>query len=1331
MKKCVGSFITSAHLILFFFSSTAITEASDWPMWGNDISRSHTTDVSLSETLHLQWERQLPSPQRAWPWQMDDFEKLDFDASYEPVVYGNLVYISSMVTDDVTAYHIDTGAEKWRYITNGPVRMAPAVWEGKVYVASDDGNLFCLDAATGEKIWKYRVASTNRLVLGNERLISMWPVRGGPVIQDGTLYFAAGIWPHEGVFINAINAETGEVVWVNSDSASDIYTDSKRFYSFGGVAPQGQLVLSGDYLLVPGGRTVPAVFNRHTGEFLYLRLPTHTTGKGAGGHRVFTHNDWYFNVRDNTATHVYALVDGAQHSEMHIALATDEALFGVDPGNGQLHAYQAEFELVDEDLPQPEPVGRDVILERGRVGADDRAPGIEGRMQRGILSEYYETEKIWKKNISGLNRLHIKAGSMIYGSGTEGRIFALDVSDIHEEPRIAWMRTVKEEVFSMVAAQDRLFVVTREGRIYCFGPELRESETYEYTDESMIPEDDEWSDRAGHLLEETGVEDGYGVMFGIGSGRLLEELLVQSDLHITAYDPDPDKVARFRDQFIRRGYYGSRVAVHEGDANTVQLPPYIAELIVSEDPVAAGMDAGDAFARALFRPLRPYGGTAYLPIRERSWYRPFSGDKQQLFIEAAEGAELENGQISKHRDYVLLSRPGPLPGSDTWTHQYSDAANTAFSADKRVKVPLGITWFGGPPNHKTLPRHMHGPIPQIVEGKQIILGVDHISARCVYTGRELWVKELPLVGENFTSLEHEAQPAPVYFPNNPGANFIGSPYASAEDAIYVIYEDRCLRLDTSTGELLDSFEMPDRDELMQFKRDPLTDQMMESYGPQLQEGEQLRWGNIRYNDNWLIAAAYPHMFDESQPGRESNWNATSSEFIVVMNRHTGDIEWVHQARYGFRHNAIAVGSGKVFLIDNLSEEIQQVLTRRGIEPDTEPQIQAFDIHTGDMVWSYEDEVFGTSLSYSGKNDVLVQSGHHGRRRTLPDEPRDRLLALQGENGQWLWAESLRQRRAPLGMHETRGHILGSTTERATDMLTGEQVMHTHPVTGEQEPWTWLGALRCGTQNYSEHLIAFRSGAAGITDLNHNSGTGNIPGFRPGCTNNLVVADGMLNAPEYTRSCSCSYQLQTSLGLTHMPEAEWWTFSHLSDPVPGTIKRIGINFGAPGSRLAEQENVFWVEYPKVGGPAPEIPLVLETNDEREIYRHHISLIEEENNGHRWVTASGVEGISSFMLGGLLNDSSNPGEGYTYTVRLHFAEPAEISNGERVFDVFLQGNEILRNLDIMEKAGGARRVFVARIEGVEPDENGQLKLDFISCPDSERSPLISGIDVWLEE
>src|SRR5205809_3581112 len=99
----------------------------------------------------------------------------------------------------------------------------------------------------------------------------------------------------------------------------------------------------------------------------------------------------------------------------------------------------------------------------------------------------------------------------------------------------------------------------------------------------------------------------------------------------------------------------------------------------------------------------------------------------------------------------------------------------------------------------------------------------------------------------------------------------------------------------------------------------------------------------------------------------------------------------------------------------------------------------------------------------------------------------------------------------------------------------------------------------------EHLQTFRSGAAGYCDLTGDGGTGNFGGFRSGCTNNLVVAGGVLCAPDYTRTCTCSYQQQTSLALVPAADAEMWTFQGGSAEVKGRVRRVGVLLGAPGNR----------------------------------------------------------------------------------------------------------------------------------------------------------------------
>ncbi|HEV3026642.1 MAG TPA: PQQ-binding-like beta-propeller repeat protein, partial [Planctomycetota bacterium] len=119
----------------------------DWPMWRYDGARSAGSPDEIAASPNLLWSRKFPPVRRAWP--LEPEGRLDFDASYEPVVMGKSLFLGSPNDGSVAAYDTETGEEKWRFHTEGPVRCAPACWKGKVYAGSDDGYLYCLSAESG------------------------------------------------------------------------------------------------------------------------------------------------------------------------------------------------------------------------------------------------------------------------------------------------------------------------------------------------------------------------------------------------------------------------------------------------------------------------------------------------------------------------------------------------------------------------------------------------------------------------------------------------------------------------------------------------------------------------------------------------------------------------------------------------------------------------------------------------------------------------------------------------------------------------------------------------------------------------------------------------------------------------------------------------------------------------------------------------------------------------------------------------------------------------------------------------------------------------------
>jgi hypothetical protein len=279
---CPGFLPHAAWLIaVLCLRAFAPAVAADWPMWRCDAGRTAGSPQRLGEPLHLLWVCHYP-PLRPAFWQVRQ-ERVQFDAGYEPVVWGQTMFICSSRNDRVTALETSSGRERWRFYAEGPLRFAPAVLDGNVFCASDDGCLYCLDADTGTLRWKHRAVPSPRKALGNGRLISVWPVRGGPVAVDGRVYLAAGVWPFEGIFVWALDARTGRPLWVN-DRCGSLYLEHPHgAMAFGGPSPQGSLLIRGRQLVVPSSRAFPAFFDLESGELAEFAFGYDGYGSRPGG----------------------------------------------------------------------------------------------------------------------------------------------------------------------------------------------------------------------------------------------------------------------------------------------------------------------------------------------------------------------------------------------------------------------------------------------------------------------------------------------------------------------------------------------------------------------------------------------------------------------------------------------------------------------------------------------------------------------------------------------------------------------------------------------------------------------------------------------------------------------------------------------------------------------------------------------------------------------------------------------------------------------------------------------------------------------------------------
>ncbi|MHC4718151.1 MAG: malectin domain-containing carbohydrate-binding protein, partial [Planctomycetota bacterium] len=81
-------------------------------------------------------------------------------------------------------------------------------------------------------------------------------------------------------------------------------------------------------------------------------------------------------------------------------------------------------------------------------------------------------------------------------------------------------------------------------------------------------------------------------------------------------------------------------------------------------------------------------------------------------------------------------------------------------------------------------------------------------------------------------------------------------------------------------------------------------------------------------------------------------------------------------------------------------------------------------------------------------------------------------------------------------------------------------------------------------------------------------------------------------------------------------------------------------------------------------------------------------------------------------------------------LYFAEPADLDPGQRVFHVAMQGKRVLKDFDIVQAAGGPRRLIVKEFRGVRVTD--ELTLSLTPSPQAPASrPVLCGVEIVAEE
>lgn len=1332
-------------VIISFILIYCGVSSADWPTHRGGIARSGVTTEAIGTDLVAQWEfLPLHAPSPAWPMPGEEMPRVHADNGYHVAAVGGNVYFGSSITNKVYSIDAASGDIRWTFAAEGPVRFAPTVADGCVVFGSDDGFVYCLSTQDGRQLWKYRAGPSGEKVIGNGRMISLWPVRTSVLVDKGVVYFAAGVFPYEGLFICALNLKDASVVWKN-----DTIGDQVHDLATVGFSPQGYLIASDSKLYVPSGRAMPAIFDRATGKFLASMSP--------GGKRGGT---WALLDGGN-------LIAGVDYSGRPHKVAYD-----ADTGKNKGDVF-AWFPGVDM-VPTPDisyvmtltgvyAIDRAVYVEASSkaAAASKERKGLAGRLStaRKGLGNADEAKKAeinaeidkmtarinelagieaaakvspvkWQYERKGLVCL-IKAGDIIF-AGADGLVIGIDLNTGKE----VWKADVAGKAVSLAVSGGRLFASSDKGPVYCFGAERsgRVKQIKAKVNDSPYREDalsKLYAQAADKIVKETSADKGYCLVLDCGEGRLAYELAKRTQMKIVGIETDAAKLATARKKLEEAGLLGKRVVVEPWDIS--DMPQYFANLVVSDGAVISGKTR---VPRAqIERVVRPFGGISML---------------------ASKG--MFGGAISWKK-----SVRGPLEGAGSWRQLYGNEGNTACSGDKLLTGSLGVLWFGDPGSERMPERHARGMSPVAMDGRLFVQGEEVVMALDPYNGTLLWERDIPGAVRVRVDVD-------------------GGNLALTKDALYVAAFDKCFRLDPATGAIVRTYEIPaagkDADyrwgyiscignTLVGVAAEPLKAEYASRYkaeygdGGKEDENDVVKKAFKRGKANWGGMGDFPSWGSQRNPKNTLTGRLMRGDTVFAVNADTGDVLWTYEGK-AIANNSVSAGDGMLFFVDtDVSDEEraaairerQQLVERKVYFPAKRKAAQlddkdcdvrlvvAVDIKSGDVVWKKAADLTGCGgdkMSTAYQNAALVFLGSFSNHDTGFFKKGEltwrRITVLNGKTGDCLWSRPLNYLRRPLVMGDK---II--IEPRACDLLTGEIIMREDPITGKQTEWEFLRPGHCcAVSSASETMIFYRSYTPAMYDVAADKGVDHFAGIRPGCWINMIPANGLMMMPEASSGCTCSFAIRCSLVMANKPErvtSNWTVFINHGDQKP--VKHLAINFGAPGDKR-DDEGTMWFAYPRpraysgigYGYYGVKFKLNEEVLEGMGPYCRDYRGVEVKRSDKPWLFTSGYRGLVSCKLP-LIDEAAGQNEG-RYTVRMGFNAIDGDKRGNRVFDIKLADKIVLRNFDVLKAARRSDRAVIREFKGI--DIKNDLTVQFVpKTPDCDMSqaPIISFIEVIRED
>ena len=1075
--------VCSLVCLIMVISTLAL--ADDWPTYMHDNTRSGVSSEQFPNQLFLQWQYTAKNqPKPAWPepaqtdyWHREANLKprVIYDRTFHLVSVGDFVYFGSSADDKVYCLNAITGQEKWSHFTGAPVRLAPTVREGQVLVGSDDGKVYSLDASNGQLVWQINAGVKKRKILGNERMISISPIRTGVLVDDDVAYFAAGIFPNEGVDLYAVNSSNGEKMWQQSNL---------------GISPQGFLLASAEKLYVPTGRTTPHVFDRKNGKNI-------GQFDGHGGTYALLQDDALIygggdlgtlNVKSDDAKDNIASFNGLQmvvkgdisylRSDTEISAVNRKTYFDNYKKWAKISEKQNKLANALWDL-----------REKRKYSDKKYFPEIDDSIEE--LVDKINDVKIKQKQLedSGIlweipaNKTFsmILSGNLLF-IGSENHIYSLDAKTGEK----AWASDVDGNVYGLAVANGRLFASTDNGNIYCFAAGKIKSKSNKQELKKNPYKRDKYTrlyaKAAETILKESGVKKGYCLVLDAEQGRLAYELARRSELQIIGIEDDPVNIENARRALDAAGYYGNRISIQYGDLQHLPYSKYVANLVVSDKALVTG--ALETDPEEAIRIAKPFGGVVLIGSKnEKNWLADVTDPNWKRIP----------GKMS-----WLKYTKGSIKSAGEWTHLYSNPANTSSSLDP-INAPLQIQWFGRPGPRKIINRHSRPMSTLFKDGRLFIPANNRIIAVDAYNGTLLWEREVPdsrILG----ALKDTGH------------------MAVTTDLIYIATHDNCLGINVDDGAVNVTLNVPQ-----------LISGQNRQWGYLALSGNQVFGSGKKAGSSFSILGRYNcDQFEGDY--REM----ILSDYLFSLDRKTGKEFWRYQKGVVF-NNTITLDENFIYFIESrnnvaMSDPDGRLQVDDFCKSDT--YIVKLNKRTGEKMWEKPYHFPYSQIMYlANANNTLVVTGSYNEGRHVHYG----LFAFDCETGDQKWKNSYQGGNSRWDNSTKKSTIGGSHGEQWQHPVIIEDTVFLPPYnfdlsTGKRGSlYLTRGGGGCGGLSGSLSFLFARGSNPRIYDISktRESGTPITRVNRPGCWINIIPAGDLVSIPESSSGCTCDYPIQSS------------------------------------------------------------------------------------------------------------------------------------------------------------------------------------------------------------